>query len=59
MVLAVGTDLTWAREGNDAHNISLTDAQAALIEQVALDAKSQGIKLIRKSNLKSESVQNN
>lgn len=39
VVLAVGTDLTWAREGHDAENISFTDAQTALIEQVADAAK--------------------
>jgi len=31
--------LSWGREGHDATNISLTDAQAALIEQVAEAAK--------------------
>jgi hypothetical protein len=39
VVLAVGTDLTWAAEGHDAKNISFTDAQTALIEQVAAAAK--------------------
>merc|ERR1712159_619431 len=39
VVLAVGTDLSWAAEGHDATNISFTDAQAALIEQVAAAAK--------------------
>jgi hypothetical protein len=39
VVLAVGTDLSWAAEGHDAMNISFTDAQSALIEQVAAAAK--------------------
>lgn len=39
VVLAVGTDLSWAREGQDASNISFTDAQIALIDQVADAAK--------------------
>lgn len=41
VILAVGTDLTWSREGHDAQNISFTDAQAALIDQVAAAAKKQ------------------
>ena len=39
VVLAVGTDLTWGREGHDATNISFTDAQTALIEKVSEAAK--------------------
>merc|ERR1712232_918404 len=39
VVLAVGTDLSWSAEGHDAKNISFTDAQTALIEQVAAAAK--------------------
>ena len=36
VVLAVGTDLTWGREGQDAKNISFTDAQIVLIEKSLL-----------------------
>ena len=39
VVLAVGTDLTWSREGHDATNISFTTAQTILIEKVAAAAK--------------------
>eukprot|EP00912_Choanoflagellata_sp_UC4_P000634 UC4_evm4s392 len=39
VVVAVGTDLSWSREGHDATNISFTDAQLALIEQTAAAAK--------------------
>jgi len=39
VVLGVGTDLTWSAEGHDATNISFTDAQMMLIEQVAAAAK--------------------
>ncbi|CAE7266592.1 BXL3 [Symbiodinium sp. CCMP2456] len=39
VVLAVGTDLSWAEEGHDAKNISFTAAQQALIEKVAEAAK--------------------
>mmetsp|Transcript_107725 Transcript_107725/g.303479 ORF Transcript_107725/g.303479 Transcript_107725/m.303479 type:complete len:901 (+) Transcript_107725:91-2793(+) len=39
VVLGVGTDLSWAAEGHDATNISFTDAQSALIDQVAAAAK--------------------
>jgi len=39
VVLAVGTDLTWAREGHDATSIAFTDAQTQLIEQVSAAAK--------------------
>jgi pre-mRNA-splicing factor SYF2/beta-D-xylosidase 4 len=39
VILAVGTDLTWAHEEHDATNITFTDAQAMLIEQVAAAAK--------------------
>lgn len=35
VILAVGTDLSWAHEEMDAHNITFTDAQAELIEKVA------------------------
>ncbi|GMH94018.1 hypothetical protein TrST_g4049 [Triparma strigata] len=38
VVLAVGTDLTWAREGTDATSIAFTDAQAELIEKVSAAA---------------------
>ena len=34
VILAVGTDLTWAHEEHDAENITFTDAQIQLIEQV-------------------------
>lgn len=39
VVLAIGTDLTWAAEGHDATNISLTDAQLQLVQQTAAVAK--------------------
>lgn len=39
VILAVGTDLTWAREAHDAESIAFTDAQAQLIEQVSAAAK--------------------
>jgi hypothetical protein len=35
VVLAVGTDLTWAHEEHDAETIVFTDAQAQLISQVS------------------------
>ena len=35
------SDLSWAAEGHDAKNISFTDAQMALIEQVAGAAKKE------------------
>merc|ERR1712100_785670 len=35
VVLAVGTDLSWAREGHDSVNITFPDAQAQLIAQVS------------------------
>merc|ERR1719433_1914992 len=35
VVLAMGTDLSWSREGHDATNITFTDAQAELISHVA------------------------
>jgi hypothetical protein len=35
VVLAVGTDLTWAKEARDAKNISFTDAQLELIYKVS------------------------
>ena len=34
VVLAVGTDLSWAAEGHDANSIDFTDAQTKLIAQV-------------------------
>ena len=39
VVLAVGTDLTWAAEGHDAKSIDLTDAQHQLIKRVAVAAQ--------------------
>jgi beta-D-xylosidase 4 len=39
VVLAVGTDLTWAAEGHDATSISFTDAQLQLIRETAAAAK--------------------
>ena len=39
VILAVGTDLSWAHEEHDAQNITFTAAQAQLIEQVAAAAK--------------------
>eukprot|EP00040_Diaphanoeca_grandis_P030520 m.180510 g.180510 ORF g.180510 m.180510 type:complete len:788 (+) comp32023_c1_seq1:116-2479(+) len=39
VVLVVGSDLTWSREGHDAINISFTDAQTQLMMQVAAAAK--------------------
>ena len=39
VVVAVGTDLSWAAEGHDAHNISFTNAQMQLITQAADAAK--------------------
>merc|ERR1719272_2834927 len=39
VVLAVGTDLSWAHEEHDATNITFTDAQLELISQVAEAAK--------------------
>ena len=39
VVLAVGTDLTWAMEGHDAESITFTDAQAKLIKEVSAAAK--------------------
>lgn len=39
VVLAVGTDLTWAREEHDANSIRFTAAQSDLIEKVAQAAK--------------------
>eukprot|EP00931_Biecheleriopsis_adriatica_P051458 TRINITY_DN29844_c0_g1_i2.p1 TRINITY_DN29844_c0_g1~~TRINITY_DN29844_c0_g1_i2.p1 ORF type:complete len:805 (+),score=148.68 TRINITY_DN29844_c0_g1_i2:44-2416(+) len=39
VVLAVGSDLSWSAEGHDAKNISLTDAQLALVTEVAAAAK--------------------
>ena len=39
VILAMGTDLSWAAEGHDAKNISFTDAQSALIAQVSAVAK--------------------
>ena len=39
VILAVGTDLTWAHEEHDAANITFTNAQAELIKQVSAAAK--------------------
>ena len=39
VILAVGTDLTWAHEEHDADNITFTNAQAELIKQVSAAAK--------------------
>jgi len=39
VVLAVGTDLSWAHEEHDATNITFSPAQVELIEQVAAAAK--------------------
>jgi len=39
VVLVVGSDLNWAREGHDATNISFTDPQTQLMMQVAEAAK--------------------
>jgi hypothetical protein len=39
VILAVGTDLTWAHEEHDAQNITFTDAQSSLISAVAQAAK--------------------
>jgi beta-glucosidase-like glycosyl hydrolase len=47
VVLAVGTDLSWAAEGHDAKNISFTDAQSALIQQVAAAAKKPVIVVVQ------------
>jgi len=46
VILAVGTDLTWSREGQDAENITFTDAQTALIDQVAEASKKPVIVVI-------------
>ena len=39
VILAMGTDLTWAHEEHDADNITFTAAQAQLISEVAAAAK--------------------
>lgn len=39
VILAVGTDLTWAHEEHDAETIVFTEAQLSLIAQVAAAAK--------------------
>jgi pre-mRNA-splicing factor SYF2/beta-D-xylosidase 4 len=39
VILAVGTDLTWAHEEHDADNITFTNAQAQLIKEVSAAAK--------------------
>lgn len=39
VILAVGTDLGWSSEGHDAETITFTDAQLAMVEQVAAAAK--------------------
>ena len=46
VILAVGSDLSWAAEGHDAKNISFTDAQTALIAEVADAAKKPVIVII-------------
>ena len=40
VILAVGTDLSWAREGRDATSIELSPAQVSLVDAVATAAKS-------------------
>jgi len=39
VILAMGTDLTWAHEEHDADNITFTAAQAQLIKEVSAAAK--------------------
>jgi len=39
VILAVGTDLSWAAEGHDAETIVFNDGQKALIQQVSAAAK--------------------
>jgi pre-mRNA-splicing factor SYF2/beta-D-xylosidase 4 len=39
VVMAVGTDLRWAREGHDATSVAFSDGQLALIKAVAAAAK--------------------
>ena len=39
VILAVGTDLSWAAEGHDAKSIAFTDAQKELVKQCADAAK--------------------
>jgi len=39
VILAVGTDLDWAKEGHDTSSIDFTDAQAQLMSQVAAASK--------------------
>ena len=50
VVLAVGTDLTWGREGQDAKNISFTDAQIVLIEKVSAVAKNPVVLVLFTAN---------
>jgi beta-D-xylosidase 4 len=45
VILAVGTDLTWAHEEHDAQSITFTDAQLELIKQVSAAAKKPVIML--------------
>jgi hypothetical protein len=40
VILAVGTDLSWAHEGHDSETILIPDGQKALISAVAAAAKS-------------------
>jgi len=46
VVLAVGTDLSWAREGMDAASIAFTDAQKSLVKRVAAAAKNPVVVVI-------------
>lgn len=46
VVLAIGQDMTMAGEGHDAKNISLTEAQSSLVEQVAKAAKKPVVVLL-------------
>ena len=39
VVLALGTDLSWAREGQDAVNITFSAGQLALVDAVTAAAK--------------------
>jgi len=45
VILAVGTDLGWAREGTDAVSVAFSDEQAQLIKEVA-DAASKPVVLV-------------
>ena len=50
VILAVGTDLSWAHEEHDADNITFTAAQAQLISQVAEAAKKPVVVVTCKSS---------